>query len=408
MIKTYQLLFISGLFLILCGCKGEKNKVFDENSETPTTLHLGTIVKETGEEFLSTITSEIEYVALETTDEALVGNISRIARLKNGNLVIGSNQQLLLFGPTGKFLRPVSRKGNAPMEYNRVGSVVADPQTGGFFLLSTNKILEFDAQGNYVNHFPTTDRLMEMAISPEGELIAHQLSIPKDPRETEPTWFLHRYDRQGNEIRRYENLTPRMSGENIVSITTPIRPLYRYKGNVRFNEFGNDTVFTIETQGLKPYIILDLGEMRMSGSPEGTINERDAVLSQINGQLFLTDMQEDEHFFYMILSWGFSMKSLFAVYNKETGKATSFGDGGYITTDKGLTNDIDGGLPFFPTRIQADGCRFQWKTVEAFKEAFAEKDVEINKKKYGAHFEKAYRLAQSLDEDDNPVVIIVR
>jgi len=406
--KLNHLLFISCYIFMFCGCKGEKPNVFDENSETPTTLFLETIEWDKGEELLSTITSEIEYIALETTDESLIGSVSRIAKLKNGNLVIGNNEQLFLFSSTGQFIRPVSRMGNAPMEYTRVRTVIANPQTGGFYLLSTRKVLEFDSQGEYVNHFSTAVSLSEMVISPEGDLIGHQISVPKDPKETEPTLFLHRYDGQGNEVQQYENITPRMGGENIVSIMTPIRPLYRYRDNVRFNEFGNDTVFTILKEGLKPYIILDLGKMQMSASPQGTINERDAVLAQINEKLFLTNMYEDEHFFYMILSWGFSTKSLFAVYNKKTGKATSFGDGGFTTTDNGLTNDIDGGLPFFPYIIQADGYRFQPKSVESFKEAFLEKDYEVNKKKYGAHFEKAYKLAQSLDEDDNPVLMIIK
>lgn len=407
--KLYHLFIICCSFHILSGCKGKSShsNSFDD-SDTPITLSLETIVKDKGEEFLSTITSDIEYLALETTDESLIANISRIARLKNGNYVIGSRQQLYLFSPTGKFIRQVSQNGNGPAEYTRLGILLPNLQTGGFHLLTNNKVLEFDSQGEYVNHFSTTDGLMDMAIGPEGDIILHKLSVPKGPNDTEPTWFLYRFDRQGNELQRYENITPRIGGEDIVTFTTPIRPLYRYKDKVRFNEFGNDTIFNITKEGLQPSIILDLGQMKMPASPKGTINERDAVLSQINELLYLMDMREDEQFLYMTLSWGFSMKSLFAVYNKETGKATSFGDGGFLTTDSGLTNDIDGGFPFFPFVIQPDGYRIQWKSAIAFKEDILEKDYEANKKQYGDKFEKLYQLAQSLDEDDNPVLMITK
>lgn len=406
--KLHHLFSIFCFLLVFFGCKEKNPNAFDENSETPATLYLETIVSAKGEEFLSSITSDIEYVALETTDESLIGNISRITRLKDGNWVIGSQQQLYMYDPAGKFIRLVSQRGNGPGEYNRIRTLVANPQSGGFYLLTTNKVLEFDSQGGYMNHFSITDMLMEMALSPEGDLILHRLSIPKEPNDTEPTWFLYRFDAQGNEIKRYENITPRMGGEDIVSITTPIRPLYRYKDKVCFNEFGNDTIFNVKKEGLQPYFILDLGEMQMPASPKGTINERDAVLAWINEKLFLTDMLEDEHFFYMTLSWGFSMKSLFAVYNKQTGKATSFGDGGFLTTDKGLTNDIDGGLPFFPNAILPDGYRIQWKSALTLKEDILEKDYETNKKLYGDKFDKVYQFAESLDEDDNPVLMIIK
>ncbi len=408
--KLHHILIICSYILIACACKGKSShsNAFNENSDTPVILNLKAIEKSQGEEFLSSITSDIEYIKLETTDESLVGSISRIARLKNGNFVVASHLQLFLFSPTGKFIRLVSRQGNAPAEYTRLRILLANLQTGGFHLLTEGKILEFDSQGEYVTHFPITDGLLDMAISPEGNVILHRLSIPKEPNETEPTWFLYRYDIQGNELRRYENLNPRMGGEEIVSITTPIRPLYRYKDKVRFNEFGNDTIFNIEKDGLKAAMIIDLGEMQMPASPKGTFNERDAVLSQINEKLFLSDMLEDEYFLYMKLWWGFSMKGLFAVYNKQTGKVTNLGDGGLIRTSKGLINDIDGGLPFFPVIIQPDGYNIQWKQADEIKDEILQKDYETYKKLYGNKFEKLYQLAQSLDDEDNPVLMIIK
>jgi len=408
--KLHYLLPIVALHFLLYGCKGKspETTAFVEESETPFVLSLERIHKDKGEELLSSITSEIEYIALETTDESVIGGIAKITRLNNGNLVIGGGERINMFSPTGRFIRTISQKGNGPADFTRISSLTANPETGGFYLLTNNKLIEFDVKGEYINSFSVEDRLMDMTLTPEGEIILHKMSIPKKPDDTEPTWFLFRYDKQGNELQRLEDISPRMGGDGILSVVTVIRPLYLYKDKVRFNEFGNDTIFTLRQEGLHPFAIVDLGEIKMSASPKGSNAEIDAVFAKMKEQLFLIYLSEDPQFLYMTFGWGFGGDYLYATYNKKTGKAVNYGNGGFFTTDVGLTNDVDGGLPFFPLLIQPDGNRIQWKSAENFKEEVLKKDYETNKKQYGDKFDKVYQLAQSLDEDDNPVLIIIR
>jgi len=403
-----QHLFLLGIIGISSYAFGQKNKTIDitKESNTPIVLALENITNQKGKEVLSSLHANIEYIALETTNESIIGGISKITRLANGHIVVAERESIMMFDAKGKFIRPISQKGNGPADFNRICSLVANPHTGDFFLLTTKKVVEFDAKGEYIKNFEVEDRLMDMVPDPvEKNLILHQMSVPKKPQDIDPTWFLFRYNLQGKEVNRYEDITPRPGGEGIIPLVTPIRPLYAYKNTVRFNEFGNDTIFNIGKEGLSPFVVIDLGKMRMSASPKAT--NVDAVFESLKEKLFLSLLTEDDQFFYMTFGWGFSGDFLYAIHNKQTGQTLNIGNGDFLSFAGGLENDVDGGLPFYPYTILPDGSRIQWKSAEEFKENI-QKNHQERKKKYGDKFEKVYRLAESLEEDDNPVLIIAK
>jgi len=397
-------------FLYSCKGKTSGTSAFDEEDQYPIVLSLETINKEKGEELLSTLDPEITYIALETKDESIIRGVSKVAVLENGNFVISDNQTLHLFSPTGKHIREVSQRGNGPADYNRIWNIVPNHLTGGFFIGTNRKVIEFDAGGEYINNFETPqDRLMEMVCEPDGSLLCHKMNVPKSPEDTVPSWFLFRYNTQGVELKRFEDLTPRLGGPDIITFITPVRPLYVYNEQVRFNELGNDTLFIVGEDKLCPYIIIDLGEMRMSASPKGTDENRDAVMNEMNEKLYLIQLMEDDNFFYMEFGWGFTVNSLFATYNKKSGQITNYGNSTFMSPKGGLTNDVDGGLPFYPKMIDAKGTRLMAQNALTFKEEILEKrDYTRQKEKYGSKFEKLYQLAESLEEDANPVMMMVR
>lgn len=403
----YSVIWICLLGSTLWGCKGKTASTeLVEEDNTPYILSLENIVNAKGEEFLSTITTDIQYIPLETTNKSLLKPIGNVVLLNNGNFLITDRASVRMFSPEGKYIRKVSQQGGAPAEYSRLAAIAANPLTGGFFIQTSKKMIEFDAEGNYVNNFETEDRLMNMVVDAEGRLLLHRMSLLKSPEDTTVTWALFRYDASGTELKRLADPSPRMRGEHTISYAVPTRPLYLYDNKIRFNEFGNDTVFIVEEDTFTPYAIIDLGYMRMSATPEG-IN-LDAVDAEMRKKLFLAILTEDEHFFYMAFGWGFGGEYLYSSYNKKSKQVVNYGNGQFYLTGKGLTNDIDGGLPFFPLTITPNGTRIMWRDADAFKSNILKKDYEAEKKKYGEKFEKAWQLAQSLKEDDNPILILVK
>lgn len=408
--KTTLLFLMASFSFILIGCKGKTSEstVFEEGL-TPIVLSLEKVHMVEGKEFLSSLKPVIEYVALETTDQSLISNVRKVTQLSNGNLLISDGQTINLFSPAGKYIRQISQRGNGPADYTRLTGLMSNPRTGGFFIGTLKKSIEFDSEGNYIRSFETEDRLMDVILEPDGNLLFHRMSVPKAPADTQPTWFIFRYDTMGVELKRFEDRSPRMGGEGIIPIVTPIRPMYVYNNKVRFNEIGNDTVFIVEKNELTPYMIMDLGEMRMSASPKGTQANMDAVFDDMKKRLFLGFLEEDDYFFYMTLGWGFGGDYLYATYNKKKGNLVNYGNGQFLYPGSGLINDVDGGPAFFPLKIEPDGTRIMWKTAESFrKEILESSDLAERKNKYADNFAKIHKLAESLDDDDNPVLMIVR
>ncbi|MCD7936101.1 MAG: 6-bladed beta-propeller [Tannerellaceae bacterium] len=406
--KTIRLLIIFWVFFsfVFPGCN-QKTAATEEKSlvKIPAVLSLHTIHTLQGKEMLSGIGTAIRYIPLETTDNSLLRNVSKIALLKNGNLVVSDNQSLYLFDPAGNFIRPVSQRGNGPADYTRISALAAHPVNDGFFVQTNKKVIAFDGEGNFLNQFETEDRPMDMVIDMDGTILLHRMNVLKAPEDTTTTWFLYRYDPSGIELQRIADPAPRLKGDGTVSMVMPMRPFYLYDGQIRISEIGNDTIYTVGEKELSPYTVVDLGQMSMSATPTGT--NVDAVFDDLSKKLMLSFLSEDDHYLYMVFGWGFSGNYLYSTYNKVNGTVVNYGNGEIQNTEYGLTNDIDGGLPFYPYVVTPDGTRIMWKSASDFKNAIMEKDYEKGKSEFGSKFETLWNMAGSIDEDDNPVLILV-
>lgn len=90
------------------------------------------------------------YIPLETTDESLVGNISKLL-YENGKLIVvdkGNNKILVFDATTGKFLNCVGHQGRGPKEFISLRDVVV--ADGKLYVLDMGKILTYKLSGEFV------------------------------------------------------------------------------------------------------------------------------------------------------------------------------------------------------------------------------------------------------------------
>ena len=95
---------------------------------------------------------DVEYIALETTDEFLTqGSVQDVGaeyilvqnRINDGNIFIFDRK-------TGKGLRKINRQGQGPEEYVRLNGITLDEANGEIFVKSpANKILVYDLYGKF-------------------------------------------------------------------------------------------------------------------------------------------------------------------------------------------------------------------------------------------------------------------
>lgn len=131
-------------------------------------------------------------------------------------------------------------------------------------------------------------------------------------------------------------------------------------------------------------------------------------LSNINKSLLeipgfsIFDLFENDTYLFIRLLKGLSDEIFYhIIYNKKTKELK-------LLEENAFYNDIDGGVSFFPIQIERNGDMIGWKTAEEFKEEILSNDYTAQKAKYGERFERVYQLANSLQDDDNPILIIAK
>ena len=116
---------------------------------------------------ISEVADDIKYVALETTDNSLIGQRARV-QIINGRIYVISSQYLSfdikVFDINGKYLFTFNKMGRGPEEYSLMSYVKIDNVTGGFmafdiFSLMSNYTMtslcvkEYDKDGKYIKSY---------------------------------------------------------------------------------------------------------------------------------------------------------------------------------------------------------------------------------------------------------------
>jgi hypothetical protein len=153
--------------------------------------------------------------------------------------------------------------------------------------------------------------------------------------------------------------------------------------------------------------VFDLGDLKVNTIPDfSNMYKSPAKLENfVNSEtgLSIGTIWEDKMCYYIRVNQGFteSNRTNYCIYQKQTGELIRL-------NENGLRNNVDGGLPFFPQQVEPDGTKITWQSAEDFKEAILALDYDVQKSYYGERFEKVYRLASSLLEYDNPVLIMAK
>lgn len=103
---------------------------------------------------------DVEYVALETTDDFLTQGVVK-AIGKNIILVTNriQNGDIFIFNRTGKGLRKINRLGQGNEEYSSATEIILDEDNNEMFVVaySARKIWVYDLYGNYKRSFPLAE-----------------------------------------------------------------------------------------------------------------------------------------------------------------------------------------------------------------------------------------------------------
>jgi len=365
---------------------------------------------------------EIKYIPLETSREAMVGNIRKIF-IHDKKIYVSDDKKVInIFDMDGRHLNTLNKTGRGPEEYLNLTDFTIDSK-GNIFIASQNEgIIEYDTNLNFIKkRLPGKDEsagFIDILKLKEGLFSSNTFKIDFTAGAHEQRWTI--YDDSLNTKFSYSS-KPASAANNSngggMAITIRLDPYqqYLYNNTLNIYKIGNDTIFNVDFENnyLKSArYIINTGKYRyleeMGSSIQGAPTDLKAIslddLIEADNYIFIKfnfrglapeSFEQDGD--YAILNGerinmgGEKNTDVYAVYNKRNGKLEILNQP--IPKKFGLKDDITKGEVFWPKFVTKDQKLLS--SHNAFDLVILAEEGKIDRSVIG-----------NLKEDDNPVIVI--
>ena len=339
---------------------------------------------------ISEIGRSITYIPLETTAASGLGVSIEIAVTDSHIFVVNNQYDLMKFDRNGKFMWKTGPSyGRNPGEYRYLLDFCLSPDGRYvYFNGGGGKVFKYGVDGNFVDVHLIEPSFTHLECWSDDLFVFGNGNEPADRDPADVAVFMSGLD---NETKKtYKTFLKRDTGVSLAYCS-----LYSFDGNIRYSEPFSNTLVTVTPDSLITHATFDLGS---AGVPFENYSDNFSV---IGGWYSLYKITESTRGIFLSLTRFVSDDDLYGFFDKQTGETRVVGENGF-------TNDFDGGLPFFPEYVAADGTLVDYVDAYALKEHVASLDAEEMTRLYGKRFTKLADLAADLKDDDNPVLIMVK
>ena len=332
---------------------------------------------------LSSVCEEIVYIPLEKGDK-IIGTIMNV-KYSAGKYAIQSGSMISVFDSEGHLDFILDRQGRGPGEYDYASTYdfIGERDELIVYYSGKNKLLFYNSSAELVKELGNLPDITSFRVFGNDKIF---LSGPSYSGQNEISQAVINFE--GDTLMAVPNKFLFQPG-----IIMQIRDecvTYICDGMLFYHEVMDDTIFSIE-KDLKhlPYSVLNTGDKRFTAEKRSNLSLTGKV-----DAVFVSDIVETENYFFVKCS---GAEHLIRKKIEET----------IVLKDKGLQNDLDGGMPFYP-HLQIDD-KYLVQVVDAFKfNLWLESD---HFKTFNGNMDKKddfHKLAERLMENDNPVLILCR
>ena len=384
LLKT--LLFFVILSIALTSCKSSEKdesitKVEVENSK-PSTFKLSDIGA-----------IDIDYIPLETKKESLITKISNF--ISDGDdFYVETVAGVLKFDSNGKFVSNIGKRGRGPQEYLTCADISIDTLKNIYILsVIQKKIFVYDNQGNFLQTIETSEGVTDIICFNKGILCYSRNGYGN----IENSFHIVSYT--GKQIKAFPNkykFEPLKNG-----VLFPDEYLdYKWNNQIFIKEKYSDTIFSFSNMQFTPKIILDRGDKTMKISVKRDIKGIDDML-KLRGK-YTIDNTLLCFGNYLYLSYEYDKRIFLFLYN--FANETQY----FINAEEGFKNNFDCGLNFYPRTTLDDNSIASWVSPKKLKAHIVSETFKNSTPIYPVRKKALEKLANSLDENDNPVLMLVK
>lgn len=373
---------IVGILLILTGCGGKE-------TATESLITVDVTANYPKKELILQDIMDVEYIPLETTDEFLTQGLVRDIS-KEYILVTNRNSDgdIFIFDrKNGKGLRKINRQGQGAEEYPRINEVILDESNGEIFVMSEgNRILVYDLYGGFKRSLNIDREVSSMYDYDKNNLISYDMSD---------------YHSKGKDrSKSYHLIISKQDGSITREIFIPFKTI-----NTPIVKDGENFVagyfYEIRLSNDKCTLMDTSADTLYNYAPDGTLSPfivRTPSADTMQPEVFLyMGIQTDRYYF---------MQTVKNVFNFEKGNGFYTDQLVYDKEEKAIYQVAVYNDDYAEKRTVAVTARSVNRDIEDVTSLNASRLVEIYKKgqlKEG----KLKEIASRLDEDDNPVIMLV-
>lgn len=354
---------------------------------------------EEGRISISEIVEDITYIPL--ASDSILAYIMNVVYFDGDYFVKDNKSKFLRFDRDGNLLNQIGRRGRGPGEYRYASDFVIHPITGKIYISGgkPDQIMVFSRYGKFLKAIDLT-KTYATSLGVSGEnLFLFYLNSAEHNEEN-----MELLDADGNSIKSYPNKYKFERGRAMVAFSGEC-VTYLLEDKLHFKEIFSDTIFCIDGQNMSPKLILN------SEDKGFTPEKRMKVIEEVSADLeslgeSMTNSVKQSNLFettnFLFYDYGYNKKGRVLIYNKSTGKTVE------IDSQEGIKNDWDGGPNIQLKMAKDDNTVFSWISAFELKRYVASNEFKISTTKYPEKKKKLEQLANSLDENDNPVLMLVK
>ena len=347
---------------------------------------------------LSEIATDVEYIPLQTTENSLIRYINDINRSED-KLYVFTSSQVLCFDQEGNYLYNLDNQGRGPEEYTFIYDWDISPENKILVLLIRDKTLiynEIDDGFVYSKAFKLNEQPSNLDLSPDQKHILYSFGSTGGD---EPFRYVL-LDLEGDTTKTISNIYS-YSKNTIFTFSAKWENIsFRFDNALHFKYLLSDTVFTLDkANNIIPYFMFDThGKL---ATPE--------IFANFTMDTFLefpyigSIMETSRYLFYLYYS---DKTRYLIVLDKNTNEKKNI----YISMNgekpEYINDDITGGVDFEP-KFCIDDILYSWVDALTLKNHVTSEKFNNSTVKYPEKKDKLKELADSLDESDNPVLIVV-
>ena len=420
--------------ILLFGCR-QKNMDKQDGVEVINIVnHLGKYTSIPASEFIS----ELEYIALETGYDCLIGEYIRDIVVTATHIFVAGGDYCYAFNRDGKFINQIGSIGQGPGEYQTVKGLSVDDKNQTLYLETPYTLLEYSWDGVFHQSINIPKTMLEVPLDHISFVCDHLFIGHVSNFTGNEAYNFLLFNKSGQVVKSFDNHVKIDHTVPSYFIAEVAMQPFRMSESIYVKENWNDTLYCLNEQNeLIIQYVFDLGKYGFTKEKRVDASQKD-LMETMKGLILIPDLSLPylvgaHHYLFFSLCAselpknisfpqkrvlpptapgpGFQITeiveshSVVGIYDT-VNKKTKLLDTDPVSRMVGLINDLDGGLSFWPKYYTSESELVDfWQSYE-MKEYLTEEYFAAHEIKDPQAHQKLKELLENLDWDDNPVIVI--